>query len=91
MEDLAVKDIDTISNILPYDYVRDRMIIALDSDNECNVYSPNIVNIKTYQELSRFLNKPVLKKFSSNSHELYPKKIEFFQLENFSIICRSIE
>ena len=52
MEDLAAKDLDTISNILPYDYVRDRMIIALlNEDNQCNVYSPNIINIKTYQEL----------------------------------------
>ena len=59
MEDLAAKDLDTISNILPYDYVRDSMIISLlKEDNQCNVYSPNIINIKTYQELSRFLNKP---------------------------------
>ena len=67
MEDLAAKDLDTISNILPYDYVRDRMIIALlNEDNQCNVYSPNIINIKTYQELSRFLNKPfVVKKCSA--------------------------
>ena len=63
MEDLAAKDLDTISNILPYDYVRDRMIIALlNEDNQCNVYSPNIINFKTYQELSRFLNKPFVVK-----------------------------
>ena len=61
MEDLVAKDLDTISNILPYDYVRERMIIALlDEDELCNVYSPNIINIKTYQELSRFLNKPFI-------------------------------
>ena len=43
MEDLVAKDLDTISNILPYDYVRERMIIALlDEDELCNVYSPNI-------------------------------------------------
>ena len=67
MEDLAAKDLNTISNILPYDNVRDRMIIALlNEDNQCNVYSPNIINIKTYQELSRFLNKPfVVKKCSA--------------------------
>ena len=59
MEDLATNDLDTILNILPYDYVRERMIIALvDKNEQCNVYSPNIINIKTYQELSRFLNKP---------------------------------
>ena len=52
MEDLAAKDLDTISNILPYDYVRDRMIIALlNEDNQCNVYSPNIINIKNISRI----------------------------------------
>jgi len=58
MDDLIAGKIESISNILPYDYVRDRMIIALDSEDVCNVYSPNAINVRTYQELSRYLDKP---------------------------------
>ena len=49
MDDLTSKNLDTTSN-LPYDYVRERMIIALEDDDICKVYSPNHIDIKTYQE-----------------------------------------
>ncbi len=66
MVDSVIGNIENLPNILPYDYVRERMIIALDSDEGCSVYSPNKIDIRTYQELSRFLNKPFkIKKCSS--------------------------
>ena len=58
MDDSTSKNLDITSN-LPYDYVRERMIIALEDDDICKVYSPNHIDIKTYQELCRFLDKPL--------------------------------
>ncbi len=58
MDDSTSKNLDTTSN-LPYDYVRERMIIALEDDDICKVYSPNHIDINTYQELCRFLDKPL--------------------------------
>jgi general secretion pathway protein E len=57
MDESVLAASENISNLLPYDYVRDRMIIAIEADSDCKIYSPNKIDLKTYQELSRFLNR----------------------------------
>ena len=59
MDESVLAASENISNLLPYDYVRDRMIIAIEADSDCKIYSPNKLDLNTYQELSRFLNRRI--------------------------------
>ena len=44
-------------SLLPYDFVREKNIIALESNNGCIIFSPERVSIEIYHELARYLNR----------------------------------
>ena len=51
----SYKDNENISNLLPYDFVKENDVLAFKEDNEIKVISPNNLSINLYQEIQRFL------------------------------------
>ena len=45
------------NSLLPYDFVREKKIIAVESNNGCTIFSPERVSIEIYHELARYLNR----------------------------------
>ncbi len=44
-------------SLLPYDFVREKKIIAVESNNGCKIFSQERVSIEIYHELARYLNR----------------------------------
>ena len=51
----SLKDNENISNLLPYDFVKENDVLAFKENNEIKVISPNNLSINLYQEIQRFL------------------------------------
>ena len=51
----SLKDNENISNLLPYDFVKENDVLAFKENNEIKVVSPNNLSINLYQEIQRFL------------------------------------
>ena len=45
------------NSLLPYDFVREKNVIALESNNGCKIFSQEKVSLELYHELSRYLNR----------------------------------
>ena len=51
----SFKDNENISNLLPYDFVKENDVLAFKENNDIKVISPNNLSINLYQEIQRFL------------------------------------
>jgi general secretion pathway protein E len=49
------KDKENISNLLPYDFVKENNVLAFDENGKKNVISPNNLSIELFHEIQRFL------------------------------------
>ena len=45
------------NSLLPYDFVREKNIIAVESNNGCKIFSQEKVSVEIYHELARYLNR----------------------------------
>ena len=58
MSELA--DIKNVSDILPYDFVRENEVIASFSNKGYEVISPNKISLELYHEIQRYLKSDLL-------------------------------
>ena len=88
------------NSLLPYDFVREKNVIALESNNGCTIFSPERVSIEIYHELARYLNRDfaleicdseqfnqlLTKAFSTeNNSDVFPNELnESFDLKTFA-------
>ena len=87
-------------SLLPYDFVREKNVIALESNSGCTIFSPERVSIEIYHELARYLNRDfaleicdseqfnqlLTKAFSTeNNSGVFPNELnESFELKTFA-------
>ena len=70
-------------SLLPYDYVKSRQIIAFQENGHCLVLSTAPIDLKTYHELSRYLEQNL--KVEDCDHETFDQLItQVFSGENES-------
>ncbi|SVE62160.1 uncharacterized protein METZ01_LOCUS515014, partial [marine metagenome] len=88
------------NSLLPYDFVREKNIIALEENSGCKIFSQEKVSLELYQELSRYLNRDfeleicdseqfnqlLTKVFSTdNNSGVFPNELnESFDLKTFA-------